>query len=43
MNATRNLCVVLSDISGGVDRNVIVNITASEETATGKGTQGTAR
>lgn len=35
MNTTRELCAVLSDIKGGLQREVTVNINATEYTATG--------
>ena len=35
MNTTQELCVILSDVKNGVQREVIVNIAATEETATG--------
>lgn len=35
MNTTRELCAVLSDIKGGLQREVTVNISANEYTATG--------
>ena len=35
MNTTQELCVILSDVKSGVQREVIVNIAATEETVTG--------
>ena len=35
MNTTQDLCVILSDAKSGVQREVIVNISATEEIATG--------
>lgn len=35
MNTTVDFCVVISDANGVIDREVIVNISAYEVTATG--------